>query len=72
MICFGACTNQGTCVNRQGRVLSQAEWLEPETVPDAEFCRHRDGIDCEFAARNSKRKPLDAATKAMLAAGEEI
>jgi len=72
MKCLGACPNTGICNNRQGRVLSQAEWLAPDTLPDREVCKWKRGADCEFSLRNQPSNEQSAATKAMMAAGEEL
>jgi hypothetical protein len=45
--CYGG-LGDGVCVSRQGRILTEDEWQNPEKVPDKEFCIHRGGTDCNF------------------------
>lgn len=71
MKCYGAKSN-GLCNNRQGRVLTADEYLNPQTVGDREFCKWRTGADCGFRAAQHVKKPMDAATRAMLEAGKEL
>ena len=53
--CYANQNDGGLCVQRQGKVLSKAEYNDIHSLPDKDVCRHKNGHECVFSNRPTVR-----------------